>query len=112
MIRHSRRTPGTLPAGAGKGLGLIDKEITVVVSDVEGSTPLWERSVLSSFERVTLTTSQLTNSLKKAPRPASFNTAISSNLYHHATFLRVVKRAASNKGQNKYTCFTRVLDED
>ncbi|KAK9833496.1 hypothetical protein WJX84_004300 [Apatococcus fuscideae] len=38
----SRKPPGTLPLGAGKGLGLVDKEITMVISDVEGSTDLWE----------------------------------------------------------------------
>ena len=40
-----RKPPGTLPIGAGKSLGLVDKEITVLVSDVEGSTSLWERCV-------------------------------------------------------------------
>ncbi|KAK9842884.1 hypothetical protein WJX74_003872 [Apatococcus lobatus] len=38
----ARKAPGTLPLGAGKGLGLVDKEITVIVSDVEGSTDIWE----------------------------------------------------------------------
>ncbi len=49
-MRHSadacmlccRKIPGTLPAGAGARMGLIDKEITAAVSDVEGSTALWE----------------------------------------------------------------------
>ena len=43
MLLDCRKPPGTLPAGAAKRLGLIDKEITMVVSDVEGSTALWER---------------------------------------------------------------------
>ncbi len=41
-IEFCRRRPGTVPAGMGKLLGLVEKEITVVVSDVEGSTDLWE----------------------------------------------------------------------
>ena len=46
---QSRKPPGTLPAGTGKSLGLMDKEITVLVSDVEGSTALWEEWVAWTF---------------------------------------------------------------
>lgn len=38
----SRHAPGTLQAGLAEELGLVHKEITLVMSDVQASSKLWE----------------------------------------------------------------------
>lgn len=46
MGGDGRSPPGTLKEGLSEQLGLVPKEVTIVMTDVQGSSRLWEWCVL------------------------------------------------------------------
>ncbi|KAK9851364.1 hypothetical protein WJX84_006381 [Apatococcus fuscideae] len=61
----ARKAPGTLKERVAKDLGLIPKEITVVFTDVQGSTDLWEQFPLAMSAALDLHDALLRSLLKK-----------------------------------------------